>query len=78
MENLWKSFIDLFSEPKLDYSTDNEVETSRQNVKKWTEEFPFCIKQVMSPHVCMVLKVHVPEFLELYKKNFSAASLIRN
>ena len=34
IENLWKSFINIFGELKLDYSTDDEVDTFRQNVKK--------------------------------------------
>ena len=65
--NLWISFIDLFSELKLDYSTDNEIEAFRQNVKKWTEEFLFLYQASDVTPYMHAFRVHVPEFLELYK-----------
>ena len=67
IENLWKSFIDLFGELKLDYSTDNETEAFRQNVKKWTEEFIFFYQASDVTPYMHTFRVHVPEFLELYK-----------
>ena len=60
IENLWKSFIDIFGELKLDYSTNYEVNTFGQNVKKWTEEFLYLYQTSdVTPYV--------PEFLQLYK-----------
>ena len=79
IENLWKSFIDLFGELKLDYSTDNKIEAFRQNVKKWTEEFLFCIKQVMSPHICMLLECMCQKFWNCIKTFlFSISKALRN
>ena len=67
IENRWKSFIDIFGELKLDYSTDNEVDNLRQYVKKWTEEFLYLYQTIdVTPYI-HGLRAHVPEFLQLYK-----------
>ena len=77
--NLWKSFIDLFGELKLDYGTDNEIEAFRQNVKKWTEEFLFLYQASDVTPYMHAFRVHVPEFWNCIKTFlFSISKALRN
>lgn len=67
IETIWKDFLDIIGDLKLDFTSDESTSDLKSKIKSWFEKFlqVYQTKDV-TPYM-HALHFHIPEFLSLYQ-----------